>query len=169
MKTVTTPMFVVQDLESRMLLCAGTSAASAAEPVMATLTAVRVPTRPHFTVAFNVSGTYSLGLINPDAGKNYIFKGSGKPVGFGTMQLTGTVKMPGNIANGKMSGSLVMKNSHGTINISITGPTVSSFGPFPLSLTYHITGGTGSYKTVYGSGTIQSQVPTTANHFMFRF
>ncbi|MFI5378599.1 MAG: hypothetical protein ACHRHE_04825 [Tepidisphaerales bacterium] len=166
MKAAATPVFVLQNLESRMLLCGGT-VTPAAEPVVAALTAVA--TGPHFTKAFSMSGTYSIAMVVADVGKKYIFKGSGKPAGFGTMQLSGWVQTPGYVASGKARGVLVLKNSQGTIELSLSGPTEPGFGPLPTTLSYHITGGTGAYTKAYGSGTIADQLTVTPAHFVFRF
>ena len=166
---VKTPAFVLQNLESRMLLSGCTAADAAAAPLVSPAAAVRVAAGRHFTTAFKVTGTYSMPMMNPDAGKRYVFKGSGKPAGFGLMQLSGSIQTPGNMGSGQAHGSLVMTNSHGTLKISVTGPTEPGFGPLPTTLSYRITGGTGAYAGASGSGTIVDTLKTSTLSFVFRF
>ncbi len=169
MRYAETPAFVLQNLESRMLLSGCTAADVAAAPLVSAAAVIRVATRPHFTGAFTVTGTYSLPMVNPDAAKTYFFKGSCKPPGFGGMQLSGSVQTPGNLASGQAHGSFVMKNSHGTLKLSVTGPTEPAFGPMPTTLSYRITGGTGAYANASGSGTISDTLKTSVMKFVFRF
>jgi hypothetical protein len=42
----------------------------------------------------------------------------------------------------------------GSVTLKLTGPTEKGFGPFPTTLSYTITSGTGAFASASGSGSI---------------
>lgn len=101
------------------------------------------------------TGTYALApTAATDIGARYVFNGSGKLGDVGEAKLTGLVTLPGFIANGHAAGTLTLSNSKGTVTLKVTGPAEKAFSPFPTSLSFEITGGTGAYADYLGGGNI---------------
>ena len=89
-------------------------------PVMASTVAIseaQVASASHSPLAgaFNVAGTFTHPLGNPDAGAQYEFTGSGKTKALGNFSLSGHIQTPGFVANGRATGRLTITNAHGTI------------------------------------------------------
>ena len=101
-----------------------------------------------------VSGTYQTPVSIPDVGLTYDFTGAGDAGSLGHVTTTGSVHLPGFVASGRATGSLNLANAKGSVTLALTGPTEPGFGPFPSTLTYVVTGGTGTYAGAAGSGTI---------------
>jgi hypothetical protein len=108
-----------------------------------------------------LTGTYNLAPTAVDVGAGYVFTGTGTAGGMGNVSAQGTVFLPGFITTGHAHGSLTL-NAVGpsatavasTVIIAVTGPAEAGFGPFPSTLDYIITDGTGTFAGAAGSGTI---------------
>jgi hypothetical protein len=120
-----------------------------------------------------IAGTYKTPLTNPDAGATYVFTGTGKAGALGPVSLSGSVSLPGFIATGSASGTLTLTTigatpaAGGSVTLKVTGPTEKGFGPFPSTLSFTITGGTGAFANDTGSGTIAVTLDKTAHAFAF--
>lgn len=163
--------FVLEQLEGRTLL--SVTAPMGMAPMMTTLAlhaAPRAATANHtpITAAFNIAGTFTKPLGNPDSGTQYQFNGSGKTKALGTLTLTGNVRLPGFVANGKANGRLTLANSKGTIVLSVNGPPQSP-GSLPGTLSYSIVSGTGTYAHSTGKGQITVSASAGTSKFLFTF
>jgi hypothetical protein len=122
-------------------------------------TAIVAPSR---TTLLNgtVSGTYSLAPVPVDVGADYVLSGSGTAGRLGAVTAQGNVGLPGLIATGNASGTLTLTTAGtsaatpGSVTLKLTGPTEKGFGPFPSTLSYTITSGTGAFASASGSGSI---------------
>lgn len=141
------------------------------------------PIPASFGLSGTATGTYIRANGIPDTGATYQFTGSGKVSPLGADTVTGSLHTPGFILNGVDTGTLTLSNTKGSVTVSVSGPAVSPLAtPVPLlNLTYTITGGTGSYKNLKGTGPVRmilipnTILPPTAigitqtGHFTFTF
>jgi hypothetical protein len=140
---------VIESLESRALFSVSVGAIPP-EPVVPISAVVSTPLSLNGTI----KGTYKVSQKNPDTGANYSFKGTGSVGKLTAATLFGNVQLPGFIANGHASGKLTIYDKHGAVYLNVTGPTQTTSGTFPKTLSYTITGGTGLYHHDSGHGTI---------------
>ena len=67
----------------------------------------------------------------------------------------GELLTPGNILNGRTTGTLTVFTARGTLTLSVTSPLQKGFSPLNTRLYFTITGGTGAYANNHsGTGTI---------------
>ncbi len=157
----------LEPLEDRKLFSVVTPADDVTPVLIAAPVAVAATHSP-FTAIFNVAGTYSHVLGNPDAGAQYKFNGSGKTAALGSFTLNGTITGPGFIANGRAHGRFVITTSKGTIVVSARGPTQSS-SSLPSSMSFTIISGTGAYTKSAGTGKLVVSASGTTSKFLFQF
>lgn len=153
-------------------------------PIHITVTRALVPTTTPFTVASinstakvtlplagKITGTYSIApTTNPDIGKLYLFTGTGTAGALGAVSATGSVRTLGFIAGGHATGTLTLSNSHGSVTLTLTGPSQPGFSGLPASMTYQITSATGDYAGDTGSGSIAiSLISPVASQKRFTF
>jgi len=130
---------------------------------------VRVASHNPLAGAFNVAGTFTHPLGNPDAGSLYNFTGSGKTDSLGgKFTLTGHLTAPGFINNGRARGEFVITTSRGTITVSGHGPPQTP-GTLPSSFTFSIKKGTRAYANSSGKGQFLISASGTTHKFLFRF
>ena len=117
-----------------------------------------------------IKGTYTIPpLMNPEAGQTYVFNGSGTAGALGAVTATGSVHLPGFIANGKAAGTLTLSNSLGSVTLTLTGPTQAGFGAFPSTLSFVISSATGAYANDTDAGTIKVTLQQSATGNTFKF
>ena len=105
-----------------------------------------------------LTGFFTSLFHNPDSGTPYSLTGSGGVAGLGQVSVTASLQTVGMLNNGQASGTLTMSNAHGTLTFSLTGPTQPGFSALPTQFTSTITGGTGRYKHLRGTGTATLQL-----------
>jgi hypothetical protein len=98
-------------------------------------------------------GSYTAPIPLPDVGKIYTLTGMGVVAGLGKVSVTGSLHALGFIPGGSAGGTITLANTHGTLTVALTGPTQPGFSALPSQLTSSITGGTGRYKNLRGTGT----------------
>jgi len=101
-----------------------------------------------------------------DAGATYQFTGTGI-TGNLPVTITGSVTLPGLVASGSAAGKLTLKTSEGSVTFTVTGPAEKGFGPFPGTLKFVVSGGTGTYAGSTGSGMITVTLDTSSKTFAF--
>ena len=118
-------------------------------------------------LAGTITGKYSLAPTAVDLGAGYVFNGTGTAGAMGKVSLQGTVFIPGFVATGQAHGTLTLTAVSpsasavlSTVTLAVTGPTQAGFGPFPSTLNYTITGGTGALSGATGTGTIAVTLAT---------
>ena len=131
-------------LESRALLSTGLHAPSA-------IVAINAVPR---TNSGTLRGTY-MEKDTPGAGETLDLKGSGKIAGLGITKVSAQIHAVGRIASGHASGTGTFALKGGTISVAFNGPTQAGTGSttLPTHFTFSITGGTGKYSKVTGTGT----------------
>jgi hypothetical protein len=100
-----------------------------------------------------VQGTYTVRRPNPDTGSTYELSGQGRVQPLGGSEVNGSFQTPGNITNGHAEGTLTLTGAQGGVTLQLVGPTQAAFAPPPAQFTFTITGGTGKFQGVTGSGT----------------
>lgn len=108
-----------------------------------------------------ITGKYSLAPTAADIGAGYVFDGTGTAGVLGAVSAHGFVTLPGFIVSGQASGTLTLTQTgpsasavNNSVTLKLTGPTEAGFGPFPSTLSYTVTSGTGAFAGATGSGTI---------------
>jgi len=108
-----------------------------------------------------ISGKYSPAPVAADIGATYVFNGTGTAGALGSVLAHGLVTLPGFIATGQATGTLTLTESgpsatavNNSVTLKLTGPTEPGFGPFPSTLSYTISSGTGAFAGATGSGSI---------------
>ncbi|HWY85950.1 MAG TPA: hypothetical protein VNX28_04455 [Gemmataceae bacterium] len=101
-----------------------------------------------------VSGTWTvLPVANPVAGVTQGLNGSGTVAPLGSVQASGTVRLPVASGQGYAAGTMVLTGAKGTVTVALTGhqpqPGVS---PPTGAFDFTISGGTGAYVGVAGKG-----------------
>jgi hypothetical protein len=102
----------------------------------------------------SVRGAYLVTNPIPDTGSTYRFGVAGKLNPVGQTGDSGQIQTPGFIANGHAEGTMTISAPRGNIKLQLTGPSQPGFSALPGTVDYTITGGTKSYRTAQGSGTI---------------
>ena len=109
----------------------------------------------------SISGKYGLAPTIPDIGARYVFDGTGTAGDLGSVSAHGLVSLPGFISTGNATGTLTLTQVgpsaspvNNSVTLRLTGPTEAGFGPFPSTLSYTITSGTGAFGGAAGSGSI---------------
>jgi hypothetical protein len=113
-----------------------------------------------------ITGTYVVAASNPDAGATYQFTGTGV-TGNLPLTFTGSVTLPGFVASGSAAGKLTLRTSEGSVTFAVTGPVEKGFGPFPTTLKFVVSGGSGTFAGSTGSGTIAVSLNTSEKTFAF--
>lgn len=108
----------------------------------------------------------------PDIGKTYNLTGNGTVTPLGTVQLSGSLHTPGNIASGYATGTITLSNTNGSLVLQLTGPLQTGFLPLPTSFSITIQNGTGqyaNYTNMHATGTLTTDTSGTnfANTFQF--
>src|SRR4051812_47093202 len=100
--------FALEQLEGRALcsvvtpMDAGSASVAAAQPALYRAATSHNP----LSGPFNVAGTYSQPVGNPDIGPQYNFNGKGRKNPLGKFTMTGHVQTPGFINNGRSTGKM---------------------------------------------------------------
>jgi hypothetical protein len=93
-------------------------------------------------------------MSNPDTGALYRWSGNGSILPLGTVVGKGSNRGVGFVRAGNPTGTMTLTGAHGSITLTVTYDQTASFAPLPAHGTYTITGGTGRYAGVRGSGSI---------------
>ena len=148
----------VETLESRAFLSvtAAQSHMSAADRISAIVVKLPFPIPTSFGLSGTATGTFTRAVVNPDTGSTYAFTGTGKISPLGADAISGSIQTPGFILNGQDTGTLTVSNTKGTVTVAVSGLAASpSATAVPmLNLTYTVTGGSGAYKTLKGTGRV---------------
>jgi hypothetical protein len=126
----------------------------------------------HLRLVLNgtLDGRWQVDMSIPDTGEHQTLTGSGSVTPLGTVQATADLHSPGFISNGRTTGTLVLSNARGTVQISLKGPSQSGFSGPPSTFVYAITGGTGAYAFATGHGrahlteVVADAVPVTSSN-----
>ena len=110
---------------------------------------------PHPTPVLDgtVAGGYLVGANNADAGSRYDLVGIGELSGLGETMVSGDLFSTGLVRSGHASGVLTLRNSHGSVRLTLEGPPQGSRAPLPGSFHFTVTSGTGTYSHLHSSGT----------------
>jgi hypothetical protein len=100
-----------------------------------------------------LTGFYTTLFHIPESGTPYTLTGSGVVAGLGQVTVSASLQTVGMLSSGQATGTLTLSNAHGTLTFSLTGPTQPGFAALPTQFTSTITGGTGRYKNLRGTGT----------------
>jgi hypothetical protein len=108
-----------------------------------------------------ITGKYSLAPTAITIGPGYIFTGTGTAGVMGNVSAQASVFGPPFQTTGQPQGTLTLTAVGpsatpvaSTVTLAVTGPTQSSSAPFPSTLNYVITAGTGTFAGATGIGTI---------------
>jgi hypothetical protein len=144
--------FLVEPLEPRALLSSQSPTAGPATDAAAPTAQVRQAARA-VRLDVTLKGVYTLDRGLPDVGSGYQVYTSGQGGVIGMLSVTGTLQSTGSIAQGHATGTLNVAASRGTFTLALTGPAQPGFSALPSEFSYTLTGGTGRYKGVTGTGT----------------
>jgi hypothetical protein len=123
-----------------------------------------------------ISGRYSLAPTAITVGAGYVFNGTGSAGAMGPVQATGFVTLPSPVAAtpvGAAVGNITLTTigasplPGGSVTLHVVGPSQTSSDPFPTTLRYTITGGTGAFANASGSGIINVSLDPTTMKFTF--
>lgn len=100
------------------------------------------------------TGTYSARTI-PDAGTTATLQGSARIAGLGKANFKSTIQGVGLIASGQATGTATITTKAGTLTLALVGPVQSGGGGgvLPKHYTVTVTGGTGLFAGIGGTGT----------------
>jgi hypothetical protein len=136
----------VEALEART-----TPSATGLPPLAGILAVPGHVTHPPATGLLN--GNYTSPMPIPDVGKVYMLTGTGVVAGLGKVSVGGSLHALGFTPTGQAGGTLTLANTLGTLTFALTGPTQPGFAALPTRFTTTITGATGKYKNLRGTGT----------------
>jgi hypothetical protein len=139
----------VDALENRHLLSASGNGLALAPIIL-----VPPPVHPHH-IALNgeVSGTWTIQIVNPDVGQEQLLTGSGSVQPLGKVDAAGTLHATGFIARGRATGTVTLSNAQGTVTIKLTGPRQRGFSTLPRTFSFQIVEATGNYRGATNRGT----------------
>jgi len=105
-----------------------------------------------------LTGFFTTRFPTPESGTPYQLTGSGVVAGLGKVSVTASLQAVGMVNSGQARGTLTLSNPHGTLTCSLTGPTQPGFSALPAQFSTAITGGTGRYRNLRGTGTATLQL-----------
>ncbi|MDR3635852.1 MAG: hypothetical protein P4L84_18765 [Isosphaeraceae bacterium] len=92
---------------------------------------------------------------NPDAGSTITFRGHGQVTPLGAVKVSGSLQGTGFIRSGTAGGTVQLSNSHGSVTLSLEGPSQGGFTPAPSgTYQFHVVSGTGAFAKDLGDGTV---------------
>ena len=97
-------------------------------------------------------GTYQTDAIISGAGRDYRLHGAADLAGLGRFALSGDAHAVGFIQRGHAGGELTFSNDRGSVTLALEGPEQPAFSPLPQTFSYRVTGATGGYAGLGGSG-----------------
>jgi hypothetical protein len=100
------------------------------------------------------SGTYTAFNLVPGVGTTYKFQGTANLAAMGHVNITGTVRSLGNIAQGQARGQLIFSNVRGSVTVELTGPQQSGSSGLPGKYNYQVIGGTGAFAQLKDHGSL---------------
>jgi hypothetical protein len=101
-----------------------------------------------------VTGTWDSVPLLPDTGGEQELAGTGTVTPLGSVYLSGKLNTPGFIFQGRAEATLTLTSPTGSVTLLLVGPLQPGFSPPPSSFQYTITGGTGAFAKLSGSGTV---------------
>jgi DNA/RNA endonuclease YhcR with UshA esterase domain len=130
--------------------------------VLPSTTAAIVPAAPFqaatvqtaTTVSWGGSGRFTLATASATHAKTYTLQGSVQFGSGGFLAVSGSVTTVGN-KSGQATGKIVLSDPHGTLTLSLTGPTQSANAGVPATFTYKVLSGTGTFAHYSGTGTMR--------------
>jgi hypothetical protein len=174
----------VEELSQRILPSVSPLAQGLLSEMM-TVGPIHTPTAPsHHALSGSGSGTYTATpllaerdpppalpghaqpqfiIIVGDIGENYVFDGTANLARLGDVTVSGSILGLGNVATGHASGVLTFANAHGSVTITVTGPSQPGFSPLPTHFAYTVTSGTGAYQHVNDHGTLSLALTPNTN------
>jgi hypothetical protein len=87
-----------------------------------------------------------------DAGLSQALQGQGKVAPLGMVTISGSIQLPGSIANGRPTGTVTLTNARGSVTLQLIGPVQAELTATPSKFTYTVISGTGTYQGAKGSG-----------------
>jgi hypothetical protein len=103
------------------------------------------------------SASFVESTVHSVMGNQFTLTGSSLELrGLGKFTLSGSIYTDPATVSGDTTGQLILTNSKGTITVSLTGVPETGASLPPTKFTYTVTGGTGSYQKVSGSGKVQA-------------
>ena len=147
------------------------SGPSAAGAVLQTFDDQIVVTSSFVKLNGTINGQYSLAPAVPDIGATYMLNGSGTVGDLAAVTASGTIKLPGFIARGRATGTLMLTGASpgDTLTLALTGPLERGFGPFPATLSYFVTAGTGAFAGLTGRGAVDAALSDVNQLFSLVF
>ncbi len=137
---------VVENMESKLLLTAHALSGLSAAHIVPLL-----PVAP-INLQVTIHGTYTSPKHNPDSGEVIKISGSSNVNGLGKVSAGGSIVGLGNVASGQAQGLLTLNASKGRLLVYLVGPVQPGFSPVPLQYHFTVVSGTGTLKSIAGSG-----------------
>jgi hypothetical protein len=106
----------------------------------------------HSPATGTLVGSYTMADPMPDVGMSYSLTGQGAVAGLGRVSVNGSVHSLGFMAEGEAGGTITLSNHRGSLTLQLLGPMQAGFSPLPTAFSYTVTGSTGAYMHVRGSG-----------------
>ena len=151
----------LESLESMTLLSSATTIAhAAAHRVVAPMTspAPKLPSPGLALLNGTAHGTFFAHGPSPTSGTIYSLFASGKVAPVGSTLLVGGFQTRGVIASDRSSGTIVFEAPRGNLFLRLfatPGPTASAPAASQYHFTYQVATGSGAFKNVSGSGTVE--------------
>jgi hypothetical protein len=113
----------------------------------------------------------ALRVIVADVGNRYDFTGTADLANLSQVSVSGSIYGLGNVVSGNATGTFTLTNTHGSVTISVEGPTQPGMSPLPTSFKYTVSNSTGSYQHLQAEGTLALNLHpgTTTNAGAFTF
>ena len=143
---------VVESLETKQLLTAGATAATASTTV-AVIKGI-IPSAPVIELGGTIDGGFQRHQANPDTGATFNLFGIGSLKHLGLTTINGSIGIPGFIANGHATGTLHLSTLKGSLTLHVTAPALPSGTVPPNTFQFTVTSGTGSYRRDLDQGTV---------------
>jgi hypothetical protein len=145
----------IETLEAKTLL-SSLRMTEVVHALSAEVSGIRAAALPSLTTR----GIYARVQVNPDTGRTYFFQTFGSSPFFGTALVVGSITTPGFVATGQAAGTLTLYSAKGVLTVSVS-KTVPGFSSLPSQLGFTITGGTGQFSNLHGSGTLTDTIYQT--------
>ena len=150
--------FSLETLEKRELMSASGltwNMASTSTASGGTTVKLPFPVPTAIGLVGTASGTYLKHVANPDTGATYSLSGTGNVTPLGSDTVSGSLVTPGFVANGRITGTVTLNNSHGSVTASLSGAAPAAItATSAIKLTYVVTSATGRYKGTAGTGSV---------------
>jgi hypothetical protein len=127
---------------------------AAGQPVSGTTQSPPPPPATSLPLYGTLTGSYSTVSAGGGQGTRFNLTASGFLVRLAQTAASGSLTSTGSLASSSAKGVLTLRDSSGTVTLSVVAPPQGPHAPLPTQFHYSVTSGTGAFSSLHSSGTL---------------